>query len=134
MPGDFLPEIEKGRPITAEWLNRLRKIVMRSRVDVDASSGLEASQGDGGITLGLSALGFGFSVIKTTSGITARSGTTIGGGTSANAVLVRLVGTTLTDSTAVNLKNISATAGASGKYGFAFQIMGIWFLGPLECS
>jgi hypothetical protein len=81
--GDDLPEIPAGFPLAElrGWLNRLRAMVLRGRVSVDAGSGLSALSGAGGIALALGTAA-PLRIGKTQAGgVTARSGTTPGTGT-----------------------------------------------------
>lgn len=68
--------------------------------------------------------------IKTTTSVTARSGTTPGTG---SAALVTWNGTTLDTGVTITIRNLSATAGASGKYGFAALLDGAYWMISLEC-
>jgi hypothetical protein len=69
-------------------------------------------------------------IVKTTSSITARSGTTVGSG---SAQIVTLSGSTLSTGATITVINVSGGALSTGKYGFAVQIDGVWFVRPVEC-
>lgn len=71
-------------------------------------------------------------LIRTTSAISGRSGSTLGSGT---AMVLKRDGTTLVDSdTSVTIYNVASSAASSGKYGEAHLVNGVYVLGPLECG
>lgn len=75
----------------------------------------------------------GLVLVKTTTTITARSGSTPGTG---DGVLVSFDGTDLVDGAAtITLRNLSAKTGglASGKYGYALPIRGEYWVVSVEC-
>jgi hypothetical protein len=104
-----------------------RKVAQATRVVLSSSRG--GNPGRGRWPVGATA-GTGVHPIKTTSAVTARSSTTPGSGT---AVLISLPGSTVVEGGAITVRNLSATAAGSGKYGFAFLIGGVYWLGPVEC-
>jgi hypothetical protein len=69
-------------------------------------------------------------IVKTTSSITARSGTTPGSG---SAQFVTGTTSSLSTGATITVYNVSGGALSTGKYGFAVQIDGIWWIRPVEC-
>jgi hypothetical protein len=126
---DFDPlELRPGSPILARWAQWVSKMIL---VTVRFHAPLRATRGGGGRWLDVRLDDDDSEVIiKTTSTITARSGTTPGSG---SAVLVKLVGTTLTNGPTITVKNVSGGALATGKYGFAVVIGGVYWVRPIEC-
>ncbi len=112
-----------------KWVEDVASYLTRTRIV--AGPGVMIDETPGGIVLRASVGGsLGLAIIKTTGTITARSGTTPGTG---NAVLVTWNGTALGTGAAITLKNVSATAGSTGKYGFAVSLFGLYWMVSLEC-
>jgi len=128
MPFD-VPNPDKYRGIALRrYIEDLYKHLLRSRLV--QGPGVLFEETPGGIVLRASVGGVGVAIVKTTGTITARSGTTPGTG---NAVLVTWNGSALGTGAAITLKNVSATAGSTGKYGFAVSLFGLYWMVSLEC-
>lgn len=116
-----------------KYLEDVQAWLARCRVVVSPGSGLTANETAGGTVLTVTA-GGKIALIRTTASISARSTNTPGGGTSTNAVLVNWDGTHLSDGgtypdgPAINVKNLTGGTVASGKYGFAFLVGGVYWL------
>lgn len=107
-----------------------------------AVENLSSIQTEGPITATVSAAGillkvpaFPVQIVKTTSTITARSGSTAGTGT---VTFQMFNGTTfVNDAARTNVKVYNWSSGTpatpSGKYGVAIKLWGYWFLVSVEC-
>jgi len=118
-----------GDMVSAAALNEFRREMRRNRVK--PQPGTQSYQSPGGLLLQAKAAGVGIAIVKTTSTITARSSTTPGTG---SATLVTWNGTALGTGATITLRHISATSAASGKYGFAVLLFGIYWLVSVECA
>lgn len=127
-PGIRVPELKSGDVLTAEWCNSVARAIQAYGVQVAWPLKFSPSGRGGTFSVDIDSAAV---LIKTTSAITARSGTTVGTG---SAQLVTLSGSTLVTGATITLKNVSGTAGATGKYGWARQLAnGTYVLVSLEC-
>lgn len=69
-------------------------------------------------------------LIQTSTAVTGRVGTVPGTGT---GNLIGFDGTDLTTGAAITLRTIAAAGHASGKFGVAVRLAGIWWIVSLEC-
>lgn len=123
------PTQYKGQTLRS-FLEAIRDHLTRSRIQPDACVGITVNETPGGVQLSATAGGGSIALIHTTGTITARSGVTPGTG---QAKLVNWNGTALSDGATITLRNLSGTAGVTGKYGMAVKLFGVWWLVVLEC-
>jgi len=125
-----VPDPAKYRGVALRrWVEDVASYLTRTRIS--AGPGIALDETPGGIVLRASVGGAGLAIIKTTSSITARSSTTPGTG---SATLVTWNGTALGTGATITLRHISATSAASGKYGFAVMLFGLYWLVSVECA
>ncbi len=79
----FTPKVlKKGDVLTAQWLNHIRRLVLRNTITLGPNSGLTMNESDSGKILRTAGSGATGQQLAYTNGtITARSGTTPGAGT-----------------------------------------------------
>ncbi len=130
------PLIKPGDELTSRWLNDVRRAAVEGSI-ASLGAGLEGSPSPNGwsISLKAPASGASGSVVKTSSTITARSGTTVGSGT---VDFYERVGSTLTATgLSDTVYSYSSTTGGipSGTYGFAQRDRtGDWWLISVDCG
>lgn len=114
-----------GQPLR-RYLEHLDAYLSGSKIE--PGPGVEAEQTSRGLVLTFG--GFGLALIKTTSAVTGRSGTTPGTGT---ADILTWDGTAIGTAGTITLRNLAAGAWSTGKHGFAVKFSGAWWLVSLEC-
>lgn len=124
------PSQYKGQTLRS-FLEKTAEYLGRARIQPDACVGITVNELPGGVQLLAGVGGMTVALVHTTSSITARSGTTPGTG---SAKVVNWNGTALSDGSTITLRNVSGTAGATGKYGLAVQLSNVWWLLTLECG
>ncbi len=128
-----LPRVKEGDPISAGLWNQLVDFVMRNRITFGQACGLEVQETPRGTLVRASRkweIGY---VAKTTSTITARSGSTAGSGT---VQLQDFDGTSYSDAaeSPLTVYLFSATSISSGKYCWvAPDPGGWWHVVSVEC-
>lgn len=135
MAGKLPPvKLKPGDELTVAWLNAVRNIAVEGSI-ADLGAGLKGNPTPNGWAIGVAHNAAAGSVCKTTSTITARSGTTVGSGT---VDFYQRVGTTLTATgLSTTVYSYSSTTGgvASGQYGWAQQDeVGDWWLISVDCG
>lgn len=128
MARDDLDRLSKrGDPVRHETFNEFRRELRRDRVSI---AGVPSYQTSGGLVTMAGTGKAGLVMIKTNATLYARVDTSPGGGT---GKIVHFNGSAMVEGDDVDLKNLSETSGASGKYGFAIKLDGFYFVVSLEC-
>lgn len=121
-----------GDPLEASWGNNLIGYVRELGMTVTGPLRVVRSGRRTTLTLDTGDLSlFGFAVIKTSSSVTGRTGATPGSG---SAKVQKWNGTSLSDGAGtITVRTIAAGGHATGKYGFAAKLFGLWWILSLEC-
>lgn len=128
MARDDLDRLSKrGDPVKHETFNEFRRALRRDRVSI---VGVPSFQTAGGLVTMAGIGKAGLVMIKTNATLYSRADTSPGSGT---GKIVHFNGSAMVEGEDVDLKNLSETSGASGKYGFAIKLDGFYFVVSLEC-
>ncbi len=114
------------------YLEQVHRWLKRDRIIAGTGVAIESTPAGRRISAGAGVGGGSGAVvpIRSTSVVTARSGTTPGTG---SAVLVTDSTTALADGDAITVYTVSGLGHASGKYGYAVWRNGGWWVISLEC-